>query len=57
MMEPPVFYLEAIVSVTAYEMAIVFGSTGCPCLARRVLSNKAIIRDRVLKTKVEGGGL
>ncbi len=37
MVEPPVSYLEATVPAAAYEMAIVFVSAGCACLARRVL--------------------
>jgi hypothetical protein len=38
MVEPPVSYLEAPVPAAACEMAIIFGSAGCACLARRVLS-------------------
>jgi len=36
MVEPPVSYLEATVLAAACEMAMVFGSTGCAFLARRV---------------------
>jgi hypothetical protein len=38
MVEPPVSYLEALVPAAACEIAIIFRSAGCACLARRVLS-------------------